>query len=270
MSYRPQHHRKRSRNPSPPRFVSSRGESESKARKITNLTSAADHAELEKHYTFVPSDQKKNTWQERMVNQYHSHLYKEYVLADMTRAPAQLGLRWRTKQEVQNGRGHTSCGNKLCPSGSETKSLSTAAKLLLESYYQSPNQSESNEEERLLARLPHGIGLNDYEVPFTYAEQGEAKTEFVKLRLCLRCSPLLFKGGALDARRARRKLNDHADNAHDNESLPEESINNKELPQAMEQKERAYSGDNASSSDGEDRKSRRRHAKPKKRKTKRR
>lgn len=253
--------------------MSSRGESKSSARKITNLTSAADHAELEKHYTFVPSDQKKNTWQERMVNHYHSHLYKEYVLADMSRAPAQLGLRWRTQQEVQNGRGHSSCGNKHCPGGSETKSLSKAAQFLLESYYQSPRQPDESkeEEEKLLARVPHGIGLYDYEVPFTYAEQGETKTELVKLRLCLRCSPLLFKGGALDARRARSKLNDHADKVHENESLPEESINSEDLLQAMEQKKRAYSSDSgANSSDHEDKINRRRHAKPKKRKTKRR
>jgi protein FRA10AC1 len=272
MSYHPSHHRKRSRNPSPPSFVTSKGRNNKveSARKIINLTSAADHAELEKHYTFVPSDEKKNTWQERMLNHYHSHLYKEYVLADMSRAPSQLGLRWRTQQEVQNGRGHATCGNKHCPGGSARKSLSKAAQLLLESYYQSPHQPESEEEEeKLLARLPHGAGLHDYEVPFTYIEQGETKTELVKLRLCLRCSPLLFKGGALDARRARSKLHDNANKVYDHESLPEESINNEDPPQAMEQKKRAYSSDGASISDHEERKSRRRHGKPKKKKAKR-
>ena len=155
---------------------------------------------------------KQKTWQDRMVSHYHSHLYKEYVLADMTRAPAMLGLRWRTREEVQNGRGHATCGNKHCPGSSHVLESSKATQTLLSNYYESPRPTSNEHEERLLDKLPHGIGLHDYEVPFTYTEQGETKTELVKLRLCMRCSPMLFKGGALEARRARNKRDDNGNN----------------------------------------------------------
>ena len=43
-----------------------------------------------------------------------------------------------------------------------------------------------------LSDVPHGIGLHDYEVNFAYVEGGTRKRELVKVRLCLRCAPLLF------------------------------------------------------------------------------
>jgi protein FRA10AC1 len=43
-----------------------------------------------------------------------------------------------------------------------------------------------------LADVPHGIGLHDYEVDFAYVEGNARKRELVKVRLCLRCAPLLF------------------------------------------------------------------------------
>lgn len=58
------------------------------------------------------------TWQERMVIKYHSHLYKSHVIADFSRQtkdnPNNIGLRWRVKSEVKNGRGFDTCGNKHC------------------------------------------------------------------------------------------------------------------------------------------------------------
>ena len=50
---------------------------------------------------------------------------------------------------------------------------------------------ESEETVRVRA-FPHGTLLTDFEVPFSYKEQGERKTELVKLCLCIRCAPLLF------------------------------------------------------------------------------
>lgn len=198
----PRQHRKRS----PPRF-SSADEQQQKPRKICNVTSAADHEELKQHYTFVPEAASGTTWQQRMVKHYHSHLYKEYVLADLTR-PGQIGLRWRTEEEVQNGRGHATCGNKHCHAGLEKKDPQSSTSLL-GAYYQSSPPGVVEEERRLLEMLPHGVGLHDYEVPFTYAEHGQTKTELVKLRLCLHCAPLLFASrggeGILEARKARAK-----------------------------------------------------------------
>ena len=55
------------------------------------------------------------------------------------------------------------------------------------------------EEMERLTDVPHGIGLHDYEVDFAYVEGNARKRELVKVRLCLRCAPLLFV-----ARRTRR------------------------------------------------------------------
>ena len=53
-----------------------------------------------------------------MVQHYHTHLYKEYVLADLSRVNdhngGKIGLRWRTEKEVANGRGFNCCGNLMC------------------------------------------------------------------------------------------------------------------------------------------------------------
>jgi protein FRA10AC1 len=110
------------------------------------MTPAAlsDYDELRAHYRFVlPDDdeminddnnttttttndnnRKKygSTWQERMVKNYHKGLYKEYVLADLSRVLdiGKIGLRWRTEVEVKNGRGFRCCGNLTCRGVSTT------------------------------------------------------------------------------------------------------------------------------------------------------
>ena len=71
--------------------------------------------------------------------------------------PGKLGLRWRTRQEVMDGRGDRSCGNKHCRG---TK------------------------------------GLVTLEVPFSYPEGGGVKKELVKLRLCATCRPLVNSKGS--------------------------------------------------------------------------
>ena len=58
-----------------------------KTRKVKHIVSNADRAELERHYTFLPEKDQIDKWQDRMV-----HLYKEYVLADLTTRPGQVGL----------------------------------------------------------------------------------------------------------------------------------------------------------------------------------
>jgi len=212
-----QEHQPRNRSPPPSSFSKRDVAAQTVVRKIRQITSLADHAELEKHYSFLPSsssstndDPKTSTcWQDRMVQHYHSHLHKEYVLADLTR-PGQVGMRWRTETEVQRGRGHLTCGNKHCPSQEQQVSNDQDDETLRQ-YLASNEPTEERDELGLLTNLPHGSGLHDYEVPFTYREHVESKTELVKLRLCLRCAPLLFckknaSSSALKARQARYKL----------------------------------------------------------------
>lgn len=55
----------------------------------------------------------------------------------------QIAMRWRTEQEVVNGKGQFSCGNKTCPEAE---------------------------------------GLRTWEVNFAYREQEEKKNALVKLR----------------------------------------------------------------------------------------
>ena len=123
--------------------------SSTQPKKLKNVVCPADHAALEAAYTFLPSEEAPASWQARMVQRYHSGLYKEFALADLSR-PGQLGLRWRTKQEVVDGRGEVSCGNLEC-----------------------------RNTENLVAM----------EVPFSYTEKGVVKKELVKLRVCSTCQP---------------------------------------------------------------------------------
>lgn len=142
------------------------------SRKVKNIVSAADHAAMHEHYSFLPPESNKkhnvddgnsknqpipgvSSWQDRMVAQYHQHLFREFALADLS-VPGRIGLRWRTKEEVFSGRGERSCGNKRCR-----------------------NNSDGADD---LATL---------EVPFSYEEHGERKKELVKLRVCKKCRPLL-------------------------------------------------------------------------------
>jgi hypothetical protein len=194
--------------------MSSDGDRLPKKRKVSSIISPADYAELEQHHRFLPSQPTaSSTWQERMVHRYHEHLYKDYVLADLTRAShKQIGLRWRTQTEVKGGKGSESCGNKHCPSHQQETAIDGEfEREALSTYLEGDRVAQSGSERKeraLLKKLPYGILLTNFEVPFTYAEDKQNKTELVKLRLCGRCAPRLFvsKGEAdpcLAARRAR-------------------------------------------------------------------
>lgn len=72
----------------------------------------------------------------------HSCRYKE----------SKVGVRWRTKAEVESGKGQFTCGAKGC------------------------NES---------------LGLASYEINFSYAEAGQSKQALVKVRLCPDCAAKL-------------------------------------------------------------------------------
>ena len=269
------HHKKRRR-----KYVKRKGDDKhSNDDKQTNNVQPAqsDWEALRAHFQFVLPDEtnddvamapkKRSTWQDRMVEHYHSHLYKEFVLADLSRVleiDGKIGLRWRTESEVKCGKGFRTCGNLKCKSlecvneetfyskekkdaydtavrrsigigapendGKEPIGVvlpvlsSSKAGLALDTYLKSSVerkedryghkrqrkskkkkrkrhhkhsnsstwQDEEREEQKRLSRVPYGVGLYDYEVDFKYIEQSISKREFVKVRLCLRCAPLLF------------------------------------------------------------------------------
>lgn len=103
-----------------------------------------------------------------MVQQYHSHLYKEYVLADLTTRPGQVGLQWRTRAEVESGRGHTTCGNKFCRCTSCSPENSSKTDLLLRNYFSSAISNSEFEERKLLERKYSKISPGGREVVVNY------------------------------------------------------------------------------------------------------
>ena len=196
-----------------------------KKRKVSSIVSPAEYSELERHHRFLPSQPNaSSTWQERMVHRYHDHLYKDYVLADLTRAShKQIGLRWRTQKEVQAGKGSESCGNKHCPSHQQKTTIDGEfEREVLSTYLEGDSVAQSEREERaLLKKLPYGILLTNFEIPFTYPEDNQTKTELVKLRLCARCAPRLFvsKGEASPSIASRRARFNKTDEVVSNETL---------------------------------------------------
>lgn len=231
-------------------------------KKICDIATPSDLKELKKAYKFVldddqdgtleqhqenqQDDSKKapaassSTWQERMVEKYHNQLYKSHVIADLTHYQlGRIGLRWRTKAEVQNGKGVITCGNKHCPcyyhrdgttkksieevmlwkNSSETKEIESNQ---LNSYREKShsdvkredkdeNEYELREISNLKSTIEYGMGLNDYEVHFAYREHNIPKEELVNLNLCRRCAPkIFFKKKTypfLAARKAREESN---------------------------------------------------------------
>jgi protein FRA10AC1 len=119
---------------------------------------SSDALILASQHEFVREDERdsermKNDWRVRMARSHYDRLYKEYALADLSRADVgAIGLRWRVEAEVLSGKGQTICGSLSC-CGLE--------------------------------------GLTSFEVPFKYGEGGKVKCELVKLRLCGSCGPIL-------------------------------------------------------------------------------
>lgn len=111
------------------------------------------------HHEFVRDGERDaaagpRSWETRMVSRYYAELHKEYAIADLSRwREGAVGLRWRTEAEVLSGRGETSCGARGCAA----------------------------------------TDLRSYELPFTYDERGETKTELVKCRLCAACAKKLAR-----------------------------------------------------------------------------
>ena len=106
-------------------------------------------------------------WEVRLARRYYKKLHREYALADMTRyKEGAVGLRWRTEQEVFDGKGQFTCGNKACAATD---------------------------------------GLESFELNFVYTEHGERKQALVKLRACPQCADKLnYKRRKQEKREKRR------------------------------------------------------------------
>lgn len=104
----------------------------------------------ENHRFLWDEDDTPESWETKLAKKYYDKLFKEYCICDLSRYKEnKIAMRWRTEQEVVNGKGQFSCGNKTC------------------------REAE---------------GLRTWEVNFAYKEQEEKKNALVKLRLCPECT----------------------------------------------------------------------------------
>ena len=107
---------------------------------------------LRKEFRFISHDAEYATsWGKKLVEAYCRRLYKEYALVNLARyTEGKVGMRWRTEDEVVDGKGQFTCGG-------------------------------------LPACATPSHGLATLEVPFAYKEGGEKREALVKLRLCRMC-----------------------------------------------------------------------------------
>jgi len=127
--------------------------------------------ELAPAHQFVRSveydEQHQSDWRLRMARRYYERLNKEYAICDLSRyAQDQIGLRWRTSDEVISGKGQFVCAAKKCSIKVE---------------------------------------LHSYEVPFRYKEDSVDKLELVKVRVCFECAQKLFHK-KIESMKKKRKV----------------------------------------------------------------
>ena len=123
----------------------------------------------------------QSTWQSRLASSYSSTLHKETAIISFApllstlSSPAPVhtvGLRWRTKDEVLDGFGFGSCGNRGCPARKAEQGF--------------PD---------LPPDLVPGVGLTSFEFPFLHTQQSLPKLTYVTVRLCDSCSVLGYIAG---------------------------------------------------------------------------
>ena len=144
-----------------------------------DLPERTDVTVLQDNFQFIRDDEKdqktltegnsNEAWEVQLARKYYNRLFKEYALCNLDKyKTGEIGLRWRTKDEVINGKGHFICANLACE---ETK------------------------------------GLHSYEVKFTYKENSQTKRTLVKVRVCRGCALKLFykKIKKIEKKRKRQK-----------------------------------------------------------------
>ena len=105
---------------------------------------------MENHQFLWDEDDQVDTWAKRLAKKYYDKLFKEYCICDLSRYKEnKVAMRWRTQQELIDGKGQFICGDKRC--------------------------QEKD-------------GLRSWEVNFSYVEHDVKKNALVKLRLCDDCS----------------------------------------------------------------------------------
>ncbi|KAH7341535.1 folate-sensitive fragile site protein Fra10Ac1-domain-containing protein [Rhizoctonia solani] len=134
----------------------------------TNAKGKTELDGLVENHKFLRDDDEKELeelgHEERIAVKYYRGLFKEFAVVDLKHyKTGQFALRWRTESEVISGLGQFTCGNTRC------------------AYHQA-------DDDRPVPQ-PKLVTL---ELPFGYAEGGEAKSALVKVVLCERCKKKLM------------------------------------------------------------------------------
>ncbi|KIP10497.1 hypothetical protein PHLGIDRAFT_231826 [Phlebiopsis gigantea 11061_1 CR5-6] len=135
---------------------------------------------LKANHKFLREDGTRDaeqSWEDKLAQKYYSNLYREYAVCDLKHYKSgNFALRWRTEEEVVAGAGESTCGNTRCA-------------------LHPPRNIDPAD-----PRPP----LKTLELPFAYAEGGEAKSALVKVVLCDRCCrKLMWKRNKEKERGAR-------------------------------------------------------------------
>ena len=184
---------------------------------------------VKENYRFVRSSEDDlaaatGNSEQRLAKRYWDRLYKEYALADMSRyRTGEIGLRWRTEQEVIDGRGQFTCGNKKCP----TQPPAT------------PNQ------------------LKSFELNFCYVEGGVSKQTLVKVRLCPDCTyrlhyPKLKQMEEEEKARKRQAREERRKKRKDEKKAKKEKLRSSSSSKKDKKKKRRHDSQSSSSSSGSD------------------
>ncbi|XP_014667029.1 PREDICTED: protein FRA10AC1 homolog [Priapulus caudatus] len=123
-------------------------------------------------FLWTAEDETESSWDKALAKRYYDKLFKEYCICDLVRYKEnKVAMRWRTEQEVIDGKGQFICGNRKCEEGDS---------------------------------------LRTWEVNFGYKEHGEKKNALVKLRLCLSCSyKLNYRIQKREVTKKKRKSDHH-------------------------------------------------------------
>lgn len=106
----------------------------------------SDYEMLKQKYNFIHDVSKEKN---SVLQNYYNSICKKYVICDLSKyKTGKIGLRWRTKNEIEKGQGHFTCASIGCLQNK----------------------------------------LNTYEFCFRYIEEGIQKETLVKVRVCMDCA----------------------------------------------------------------------------------
>ncbi|GAA5882077.1 hypothetical protein JCM16303_005592 [Sporobolomyces ruberrimus] len=144
---------------------------------------------LKERHQFVRSNQVDPatlSWEDQLASKYYDSLFKEFAIVNLKHwRSGQIGLRWRTEDEVIQGTGHLTCASMRC--SYHTPSQDLVSQALLDEDDPLIVDPESSKP------LVH-TRLEETEMNFGYVEEGIKKSAVVKVVLCKECGRKLRRG----------------------------------------------------------------------------